>query len=87
MPHELWFALRYDDPNAEQAEMQKGDKGDRVAAMKAKLLALGYLTEKQAKGDAFNADTVKAVQAAQEAFGMEKTGVADTEFLKKLYSE
>lgn len=87
IPHELWFALRYDDPNAEQAEMQKGDKGDRVAAMKAKLLALGYLTEKQAKGDAFNADTVKAVQAAQEAFGMEKTGVADTEFLKKLYSE
>lgn len=87
VPHEYWFSLRYDDPNVEHATLQKGSKGDDVLIMKKKLAELGYMTEKAAAINSYTDETVKAVKAAQEAFGLEATGIADSEFLKILYSK
>lgn len=87
VPYEYRFALQYDDPNAEQDEIKMGDKGDAVLAMKQKLVALGYLSEKATKTSSFNGEVQKAVKAAQADFGMDQTGVADSAFLKTLYSK
>ena len=87
VPHEYRFALRYDDPNVEHGELKTGDKGDAVLAMKQKLAALGYLSEKAAATNQFNGEAAKAVKAAQADFGMEQTGIADNAFLQALYSK
>ena len=87
VPHEYWFSLRYDDPNVEHETLQKGSKGEEVAVMKKKLAELGFMSEKAAAANAsYTDEAVKAVKAAQEAFGLEVTGIADSEFLKALYS-
>ncbi len=86
VPHEYRFSLRYDDPNVDYERLKSGDKGDEVLAMKQKLVSLGYLGPNAVKNNVFNKDVVNAVKAAQEAFGLEKTGEADTAFLKELYS-
>ena len=83
--HEIRFALRFDDPNVNYDDLKQGDRGDFVQAMKLKLIALGYLPERAANNNQFNGETTSAVKAAQEAFGMEPTGIATTAFLKKLY--
>ena len=59
-------------------------RGDGVVNLQAKLIELGYL-EGTADGR-FGEMTQKAIKAAQEAFGMEKTGVATNEFQQKLFS-
>lgn len=59
-------------------------RGDAVKNLQAKLIELGYL-EGTADGR-FGEMTQKAIKAAQEDFGMEKTGVATNEFQQKLYS-
>ena len=84
--HNLCFALRYEDPNAVSAGLKAGDRGPEVLAMKGRLAALGYLSERAAAYNQYNQDTVKAVRAAQTAFGLEATGTADADFLKALYS-
>lgn len=59
-------------------------RGDGVMNLQAKLIELGYL-EGTADGR-FGEMTQKAIKAAQEAFGMEKTGVATNEFQQKLFA-
>ena len=85
--HDLYFSLRYDDPNVDYEGLKTGDRGDLVQAMKQKLASLGYLSERSALNNQYNAETANAVSAAQEAFGLEKTGVADTTFLKTLFGK
>ncbi len=84
--HNLYFALRYDDPNVSYEGLKAGDRGPVVLAMKARLAALGYLSERSAAYQQYDQGATAAVKAAQEAFGMEVTGVADTAFLKELFS-
>lgn len=83
--HDLYFALRYDDPNVAYEELKSGDKGPFVTALKAKLVELGFLNAKKSGNAQYNKDTEQAVKAAQEHFGLEQTGIADTAFLKRLY--
>ena len=85
--HEIRFALRYDDPNVDYPDLKQGDRGEVVLALKQRLAALGYLNERAAVGNQFTQETARAVSAAQEAFGLEQTGTADTTFLKKLFGE
>jgi len=87
VPHEIYFALRYDDPNITYEEMSQGSRGVFVKAMKQKLAALGYLTAGQANSDFFDPATAGAVKEAQKTFGQEETGVADAAFLQRLYTE
>jgi len=63
--------------------LEKGSKGDDVKTLQQALIDQGYLSGK-ADGD-FGNKTVQAVKAAQKAFGMEETGIADDAFQKKLY--
>jgi len=65
--------------------LQKGDKGDNVVRLQKALIAGGYLTGK-ADGD-FGKGTEAAVKKAQEALGLEATGVADDALQKALYGE
>lgn len=87
VPHDLYFSLRYDDPNVDYEDLKQGDKGEVVRAMNQKLASLGYLSEKVADSTKFSRDTATAVEAAREAFGMEKTDTADSAFLKTLFSK
>jgi len=65
--------------------LSKGSKGDDVKRLQEALIEQGYLDGK-ADGD-FGGKTEAAVLAAQAAFGMEETGVADHAFQKRLYNE
>ena len=85
--YEYCFALRYDDPNVDWPEQKQGVRSEVVRAMKQKLIALGYLKDGAARSDLFDMDTVNAVRNAQKAFELDPTGIADTAFLKKLFSE
>ena len=85
--YEYCFALRYDDPNIDYPEQKQGVRSEVVRAMKQKLIALGYLKDGAARSDLFDMDTVNAVKNAQKAFELDPTGIADTAFLKKLFSE
>jgi len=62
--------------------LSKGSKGESVKTMQRALIDQGFLSGK-ADGD-FGGGTEKAVKAAQEAFGMEADGVADSDFQNKL---
>ena len=64
--------------------LTKGTFSDDVVTLQNALIAQGYL-EGTADGD-FGSRTETAVKAAQEAFGLEATGVADNDFLTKLYA-
>ena len=68
-------------------EQKQGVRSEVVRAMKQKLIALGYLKDGAARSDLFDMDTVNAVRNAQKAFELDPTGIADTAFLKKLFSE
>ena len=65
--------------------LQKGSKGAEVKALQAALIELGYLSGK-ADG-AFGSGTMAAVQAFQEAEGIEATGIADHNTQVKLFSK
>ena len=85
--YEYCFSLRYDDPNVDYEEQKQGARGELIRTMKQKLITLGYLREGAARSDQFDWDTQNAVKAAQKAFEMEQTGIADTAFFKRLFSE
>ena len=65
--------------------LQKGAKGDDVVRLQQALIDGGYLSGK-ADGD-FGGMTETAVKAAQEALGVEATGVADDALQHQLYGE
>lgn len=64
--------------------MQKGSKGEDVKRLQQALIDQGYLSG-SADGQ-FGKMTDAAVKAAQEAFGLEPTGIADAALLEKLYN-
>ena len=83
----ILFELESDEPEPEPEVvytiLQRGIKSDEVLAMQNRLIELGYLT-----GDvdgSFGPKTEEAIKAAQAAFGMEQTGIADNAFQQKLY--
>ena len=72
-------------PSVVYNTLQKGEKSDDVVRLQTSLIAQGYL-EGKADGD-FGSKTETAIKAAQKAFGLEETGVADNAFQQRLYSE
>ncbi len=82
--HEGWIALEYDDPNVEHQELKKGDNGLMVEVLKQKLQSLGY--DPGTVNRAFDVRTEAAVKEAQKSMELEETGIADSAFLKKLFS-
>ena len=64
---------------------QKGDTGDRVTEIQARLQALGYLT-RQPTG-VFDEETEAALTAFQRQNGLLATGMADENTLTMLFSE
>lgn len=71
-------------PEPVNVTLQKGDKGDEVKALQARLIELKYLDGK-ADGDYGN-KTVAAVQAFQKAVGIDATGIADEATQKVLFA-
>ncbi len=70
---------------AAERTLQKGDTGEKVAAMQAKLIELGYLAG-EADG-VFDEDTESALMAFQRYNGLLATGMADRITLEVLFSE
>ena len=65
--------------------LQQGDKSDAVTDLQTRLIELGYLTG-AADGN-YGGMTAEAVRAAQAAFGLEQTGIADNAFQQQLFAE
>ena len=65
--------------------LQKGAKGEDVARLQQALIAGGYLSG-SADGD-FGKLTEADVKAAQQALGLDPTGIADDAFQRMLYGE
>ena len=63
--------------------LQKGSKGDAVVKLQLALREQGYYNGKADGG--YGPMMVTAVKKAQEAFGMEQTGIADVAFQQRLY--
>lgn len=87
VPQMILFEVESDEPEPTPEvvypTLQRGIKSDEVAAMQARLIELGYLTG-TADGN-FGPMTEEAIRAAQEAFGMEPTGIADNAFQQRLF--
>ncbi|MBO4299412.1 MAG: peptidoglycan-binding protein [Clostridia bacterium] len=73
------------EPEIVYAPLQKGDRSEAVKALQQRLIDLKYLNDK-ADG-IFGKKTEKAVKAAQEAFGLEQTGIADNELQHRLFDD
>ena len=63
--------------------LQKGSKGDAVVKLQLALREQGYYSGKADGG--YGPLMVQAVKAAQAAFGLEQTGIADVAFQQYLY--
>ncbi|MBQ6346636.1 MAG: peptidoglycan-binding protein [Clostridia bacterium] len=63
--------------------LQKGSKGDAVVKLQLALREQGYYSGKADGG--YGPMMVQAVKAAQAAFGLEQTGIADVAFQQHLY--
>ena len=64
--------------------LQSGDKGDEVARLQAKLIALGCL-DGSADG-VYGSKTAEAVRTFQKRYGLVDTGVADAATQRALYA-
>ena len=73
------------DPAESTESLTIGSKGDEVKKLQAKLIEKKLLTG--VPDGAFGKYTAEAVKILQKQYGMEQTGIADAEFLEKLYSE
>lgn len=73
-------------PTQAYDSLSKGAYNDSVTRMQQALIDRGFLAGASADGN-FGSMTEEAVKAAQKEFGMEETGVADHEFLVRLYGE
>ena len=74
------------EPTKMYSSLQKGSYNDDVVKLQQALVDQGYLANTADATDGnFGSKTEEAVKAAQTAFGMEATGVADHEFLVRLY--
>lgn len=72
-------------PVPEYETLEEGSTGDGVRLLQDALIRLGYLTD-TADGN-YGARTARAVKKAQNAFGMEQTGIADNDFQTRLFEE
>ena len=83
----ILFQLESDEPEPEPQIvypiLQRGIKSDEVLTMQNRLIELGYLSG--TVDGSFGPKTEEAIKAAQAAFGMEQTGIADNAFQQKLY--
>ena len=70
---------------ADSTVLQKGDTGEAVAALQARLIELGYL--EGAVDGVFDEDTEDALMAFQRYNGLLVTGMADRITLEAVYSE
>lgn len=66
--------------------LSKGDKGDDVSRLQARLYALGYLSKTNSLDGEYGSTTVSAVKLFQNASGITASGTADSATLKALYS-
>ncbi len=69
------------------APLKEGDEGADVTIMQTYLDDLGYALGEKGIDGKFGADTKAAVEQFQFVAGLEVTGEADTDTLKKLYDE
>ena len=65
--------------------LQKGSKGSNVAALQSRLKELGFLND--IADGVFGGNTQKAVEAFQDANGLEVTGIATPENQKRLFGD
>lgn len=72
-------------PEVNYTTLSKGDKSDEVMDMQNRLFMLGFLLDD--RDGAFGSKTQTAVKAFQQAAGLEVTGIADNETLKRLYAD
>jgi hypothetical protein len=79
--HPLYFALAEGDKNVTYETLEKGAKSEAVKTMQKKLVALKYMSR---VSGVYDTSTINAVKAAQKAFGLTQSGVADDAFLHKL---
>lgn len=73
-------------PEVTYMELNATSTGAEVEKLQMRLIQKGYLVDGSADGS-YGPNTQNAVKAAQAAFGMEQTGIADSAFQQKLYSE
>lgn len=66
------------------ASFRKGNSGEEVSILAAKLAAMGDLPEAKANGDTFDDDFVAAIKNYQTRNGLAVTGVVDNPTLKRL---
>lgn len=71
-------------PEVVYESLSVGSSGDDVTKLQEALIEQGYLTG-SADGQ-FGSMTEQAIRAAQSAFGLTETGIADNEFQQKLYA-
>ena len=72
-------------PSAEFVPLEKGSKGDDVKKLQQRLIELKYL-DGTADGD-FGNKTKTAIEMFQKDAGLDVTGVADEETLKRIYAD
>ena len=98
-PRTIYFELKSSvlptlDPKDIYRSLTLRDKGDDVVELQRRLIELGYLSaysefyghELRNDDGLFGEETFKAVRTAQEAYGMDKSGIATPEFQAKLFS-
>ena len=64
--------------------MRPGDRGEQVAALRARLAATRELDPRLARGDAYDGDVEAAVRAFQRRHGLDESGVVDLHTLAEL---
>lgn len=69
----------------EYVTLSEGSKGDAVVRLQKRLAELGYYTGKADGG--YGPKMVAAVKKAQVDFGMEQTGVATSEFQRRVFAD
>lgn len=88
VPQVYWFEII--DPNpVEYDALSKGikDHTEEVKRLQGKLKRMGLLDADEKVDGKFGTNTQNAVMAAQKLLGLPETGVADNEFLHKLYDD
>ncbi|MHC8969279.1 peptidoglycan-binding domain-containing protein [Priestia aryabhattai] len=70
--------------NKPSAQLQQGDSGLAVKELQQNLIKLGFELSQQGTDDQYGSETVAAVKALQEKYGLTSTGKADEKTLAKM---
>ena len=68
------------------ATLSRGDNGEKVSRLQARLYALGYLSKTASLDGDYGTTTANAVGLFQSANNISSTGIADTATLKAMYA-